>query len=253
MTRQATSYSYSYDRAGNRLTKTIGGTSYASTIAATSNRLLSTQESGPVLRTFSTDAAGRVTHDGVRSYTYNDRGRMASAIIGANTVSYFYNGLEQRVRKSGPTAAVPTGNVYYAYDEAGHLIGEYDANLVPIYETVYLGDTPVAVIKQVRSGSGKNVTVTTQLSYVYADHIDTPRVVVRASDHAMQWRWDDAEAFGATPPNENPSGLGVFRFNQRFPGQVFDAETGNSTTGIAITGIGMGGISKSIRSGWRPE
>ena len=105
MTRQATSYSYSYDRAGNRLTKTIGGTSYASTIAATSNRLLSTQESGPVLRTFSTDAAGRVTHDGVRSYTYNDRGRMASAIIGANTVSYFYNGLEQRVRKSGPTAA----------------------------------------------------------------------------------------------------------------------------------------------------
>ena len=121
--------------------------------------------------------------------------------------------------------------MYYAYDEAGHLIGEYDANLVPIYETVYLGDTPVAVIKQVRSGSGKNVTVTTQLSYVYADHIDTPRVVVRASDHAMQWRWDDAEAFGATPPNENPSGLGVFRFNQRFPGQVFDAETGNFYNG----------------------
>ena len=75
------------------------------------------------------------------------------------------------------------------------------------------------------------MTVTTQLSYVYADHIDTPRVVVRASDHAMQWRWDDAEAFGATPPNENPSGLGVFRFNQRFPGQVFDAETGNFYNG----------------------
>ena len=103
--------------------------------------------------------------------------------------------------------------------------------MAPIYQTVYLGDTPVALIKQVRSGSGKNVTVATQLSYVYADHLDTPRVVVRASDHAVQWRWDGAEAFGATPPSANPSGLGVFKFNQRFPGQVFDAETGNFHNG----------------------
>ena len=27
-------------------------------------------------------------------------------------------------------------------------------------------------------------------------------------------------------PNQNPSALGTFVFNQRFPGQVFDAETG---------------------------
>jgi RHS repeat-associated protein len=40
------------------------------------------------------------------------------------------------------------------------------------------------------------------------------------------WRWDAAEAFGSTAPNQNPNGLGNFVFNQRFPGQVFDQETG---------------------------
>jgi len=55
-----------------------------------------------------------------------------------------------------------------------------------------------------------------------------PRQEVRAgdlADGAVLWRWDQAEAFGATPPDQNPSGLGVFTFNQRLPGQVFDAET----------------------------
>jgi RHS repeat-associated protein len=40
------------------------------------------------------------------------------------------------------------------------------------------------------------------------------------------WRWDTAEAFGATAPDQDPSSLGTFAFNQRFPGQVFDSETG---------------------------
>jgi RHS repeat-associated protein len=40
------------------------------------------------------------------------------------------------------------------------------------------------------------------------------------------WRWDAAEAFGATAPSENPSSLGTFSYNQRFSGQVFDLETG---------------------------
>jgi len=34
-----------------------------------------------------------------------------------------------------------------------------------------------------------------QPSNVYADHIDTPRVVTRNSDEAVLWRWDTAEAF----------------------------------------------------------
>src|SRR6266852_5205863 len=36
---------------------------------------------------------------------------------------------------------------------------------------------------------------------------------------------DQTEPFGIIPPNQNPSGLGVFTFNLRFPRQYFDQET----------------------------
>lgn len=153
---------------------------YAYTIAGTSNRL--THTSGPPpAKTNTYDAAGNLTGNGTATFAYSDRGRMDSATVGANTVTYLYNGQGQRVKKPGPTAVVPTGAIYYAYDEAGHLIGLYDTNLQVLQELVYLGDTPVALIKQTTSGS----TVTTAAYYVYADQIDTPRVITRASDNKM--------------------------------------------------------------------
>lgn len=39
------------------------------------------------------------------------------------------------------------------------------------------------------------------------------------------WRRDQAKPFGVNVPDENPSGLGVFEFPMRFPGQYFDQET----------------------------
>jgi len=218
----ATPYGYTYDANGNRTSRTIGANSYASGIDAASNRLTQVQGPGPVTTPYSYDAAGNVTADAVASYGYSDRGRLSSATVGAGAMSYLYNGWEQRVSKSG--AAVPGGAAYYAYDEAGHLLGEYDANLNVISETVYLGDTPVAVLKT--SGSAATADLQVSVANVYADQLDAPRVITRASDEAVLWRWDGAEPFGATPPSENPSGLGTFRFDQRFPGQVYDAETG---------------------------
>ncbi|MFC0583826.1 RHS repeat-associated core domain-containing protein, partial [Ralstonia solanacearum] len=61
--------------------------------------------------------------------------------------------------------------------------------------------------------------------YVYADQIDTPRVITD-TNNLMVWRWDQADPFGATLPDENPASLGTFTYNLRFPGQVYDAETG---------------------------
>jgi RHS repeat-associated protein len=55
------------------------------------------------------------------------------------------------------------------------------------------------------------------------------------------WRWDTAEVFGNTPAIENPNGLGQFRFNQRFPGQVFDQETGNFQNWHRDYSPGIGG------------
>jgi RHS repeat-associated protein len=39
------------------------------------------------------------------------------------------------------------------------------------------------------------------------------------------WQWDNNDPFGSNAPNENPSGLGDFTCNLRFPGQYFDKET----------------------------
>jgi uncharacterized protein RhaS with RHS repeats len=61
--------------------------------------------------------------------------------------------------------------------------------------------------------------------YVFADQIDTPRIIIRPSDNQMVWRWDAAEPFGNATPNENPSGLGAFSYNSRFPGQLYDKES----------------------------
>jgi RHS repeat-associated protein len=123
-------------------------------------------------------------------------------------------GLSERVIK---TSTVNTS--YYVYDEQGHLLGEYDASGKPIQETVYLGDLPVAVVSPGASGPA--------ITYIYADHLQAPRVLARASDNRMVWRWDQADPFGLIQPDENPSGLGKFAYNLRFPGQVFDRETNN--------------------------
>jgi RHS repeat-associated protein len=38
------------------------------------------------------------------------------------------------------------------------------------------------------------------------------------------WKWD-SDAFGSTAANENPSALGTFNYNPRFPGQYYDKES----------------------------
>jgi RHS repeat-associated protein len=61
--------------------------------------------------------------------------------------------------------------------------------------------------------------------YVHADQLGTPRMITRPSDNAIVWRWDNTEPFGDSQANEDPSGLGAFAYNLRFPGQYRDAET----------------------------
>ncbi|WP_239478130.1 RHS repeat-associated core domain-containing protein [Hydrogenophaga sp. YM1] len=191
-------------------------------ISGSSNRLTQCED-GKGSSSLSHDAAGNVTVHGAQTLGYSDRGRLASVTNAAGTTSYLYNGLEQRVRKSGPTAMVPTGQSHYVYDEAGQLLGEYDANDYPLYETIYLNGYPVGVIRLM--GSAANGDLSALVLNLYADHIATPRIVT-LQDHRIVWWWGADEPFGGTPPLENPYGLGSFVYHPRFPGQVFDAESG---------------------------
>ncbi|MHA6879177.1 RHS repeat-associated core domain-containing protein, partial [Ralstonia pseudosolanacearum] len=203
------SQSYRYDANGNRTGQTIGGNGYTQTVDPASNR--QTASTGPSATRNSYDAVGNLTSDGTTTYSYSDRGRLASVTKNGTITSYLYNGLGQRVVKSGSN--VPTGATRYVYDEAGHLLGEYDQSGNAIQETVYLGDTPIATVK---NGTAY---------YVYADQIDTPRVITD-TNNLMVWRWDQTDPFGVALPDENPTSLGAFKYNLRFPGQVYDAETG---------------------------
>lgn len=196
------SQSFSYDLNGNRLNLTEGGTNYTYSYDGTTKRLTST--SGPIARGYTYDAAGNALSDGQHSYTYDDRGRLVSVDGGAAT--YQHNGQGQRVFKDAGTP------IRFAYDEAGQLVGEYDANGSAIQETVWFQGRPVAVLKG------------TSIFYVHTDHLGTPRAITSGS--TVVWRWE-SDPFGTTPAQEDPDGDGTaFIYNLRFAGQYFDAETG---------------------------
>ena len=216
------SQGYAYDANGNRTQFSIGASNYTHAVSTTSNRLNST--SGPYpAKNDQYDAAGNLSTDGTIAYTYSDRGRMKTSTNAGITTSYLYNGLGQRVSKTN--SIVPTGGNEYVYDEAGHLLGEYDATGAVVQETVFLGDMPVAVLKQASTGTPPAVTTATY--YVYADHINTPRVIADSASGAIVWNWTAVDPFGLGAPDENPGGIGSFTYNPRFPGQLFDRETNN--------------------------
>ncbi len=165
------------------------------------------------MRSYTYDAAGHTEGYGSLSFTYNNRGRMEAT--SASSTDYLYNALGQMIEKSGTL-----GTTTFMQDESGHLIGEYDGSGNLIEETIWLRDIPVATLQPNGSG-GVNIF------YIHTDHLNAPRKVQQPVTDALAWRWD-TDPFGTAAPNENPSGLGTFPYNLRFPGQYYDAETGLS-------------------------
>ncbi len=205
---------YSYDLSGNRIDQTLNNdTVYTYNINANSNRLQS--QSGAQAINYSYDPAGNLTSDGTFRYGYNAASRRTSATAAGQTTTYGYDALGQRVSK---TAAGSTTR--YFYDEQGHLTGEYNAAGRLIQEIIWLGDLPIAVLKPATPTSAVINTY-----YIHSDHLGTPRKITRPADNRVVWNWVP-EAFGNSLPNQNPSGLGNFVFNLRFPGQYYDQETG---------------------------
>lgn len=205
-------------------------------IAPASNRLDSV---GGQTRSY--DNVGNTINDGAGLVSvYSARNRLIRTTKAGLTTHYAHNAFGERVCKAsaGPSCAQSPDRIEYLYDDDGHLVGEYGPDMSSNAEYLWLGDTPVAVLKR-RPGSsdggpggGGSATPWGGLSaggvdvyFVHPDHLDTPRVVVNAADQAV-YAWDSAP-FGDTAANENPTpGLPNFPFNLRFPGQQFDRETG---------------------------
>lgn len=77
---------YSYDATSNRTSKIVNGVVYTNSISATSNRQVTVQDVGGTFNV-QYDNAGNVLSDGINTYTYNDRNRMASVVTAGGTVS----------------------------------------------------------------------------------------------------------------------------------------------------------------------
>ena len=193
---------FTYDANGNR-ESFDDGTYYDYTNLASTNRLLST--AGPAAKTYTYDASGNVTGDGIHTYGYDDRGRLVDVDTGS--VTYEHNGLGQRVLKDdGSTTTL------YVYDEDGALLGEYSDTGAAIIEHIHFNGAPVGLIQ----GTDKK--------YVHTDHLGTPRAI--SEGNTVVWRWD-SDPFGTTAAQEDPDGDLVFlTYNLRYPGQYFDSETG---------------------------
>jgi RHS repeat-associated protein len=101
-----TSYTYTYDAIGNRLTEKVGTTTTTYTYDA-ANRLRTVGA-----RTYAYDNAGRLKSDGASTFTYDGFGRLA-AIGGAGASTFGYDGDGNRV-----TEKVGATSTSYLLDQA---------------------------------------------------------------------------------------------------------------------------------------
>jgi RHS repeat-associated protein len=184
-------------------------------VSTTSNRVESTTATASSTTwTYAYDAAGNTTNDGLHTFNFNGAGRLASASVSGAPTVYAYNGFGERVKKTGPG-----GQFHFVYDEAGHLLGQYDASGALVEEIVWLGDIPIATMRTSTSGG-------VGFFYIHADNLNSPVRLTRTSDNVVMWRWDH-DPYGAGAPDEDAENNGAFVFfNSRFPGQSYDLETG---------------------------
>lgn len=216
---------WGYDANSNRTHEQSGSMIFPYMLDTGSNHLL--QVAGPVARIYTYDAAGNPLTDGITHYAWDASGRLSKTMLNNKVSDNLYNGLGERLLKIGSRSAKGKPYLYF-YDSTGQLIGDYEkikgakqtTNWIPKQETIWLGDIPIAVIRQ------SVATEPVQVFYIYTDYLNTPRLIVNQSNTPV-WRWDNVYAFGSNLPYEDPDGDGQsFEYNLRFPGQYFDKETG---------------------------
>ncbi len=95
----------------------------------------------------------------MRSFSYNNLGRLEQVSNGNQSGFYHYNALGQRVKKE-----TNSENIYFVYDENGQLIGEYNSNGEVIREYIYLGNMPVAMLSNERDD---------EVLQIHTDHLGT--------------------------------------------------------------------------------
>ena len=248
---------YTYDKTGNRLTRTADGQAGTYAYQPGTSRLQSVDEIFPAQHQYGYDAAGRVVSADSLILAYNAAGRLSSVVqtfpIGQTPFGlYTYNALGERVKKTAGAATT-----VYHYDRDGRLIAESDPSGRFSRTYVYLGDERLAAYEPVglsqtivalRVLSGEETAGAKDLDgdgrlgaadalaglqmvagvrplpgdlayYFVNDHLGTPVKVVNQAGIVV---WGGTTLpFGAVEGESR-----VFDNRFRFAGQYYDAETG---------------------------
>ncbi len=221
---------WTYDNVGNRLTESRNGITESYAYKTGTNIIESVD--GALTKTFVHDANGNIHHAVIQKTT-------AAAQV---TSDYLYtsDGLRLTRTSNGLTTV-------YHYDLAGNLIGESGPDGGNFKAHVYFAGTRLATV----AADGT-------VCYHHNNHLETP-VMMTDDDGDVVWR-ADYKPFGKAEVASSSSVTNDFRF----PGQVFDAETGyhynwnryyDSETGRYLTAdpIGLrGGVNLYVYVGSDP-
>jgi len=265
--------SFGYDANGNRTSSTLTRSGQSSSrsygVAAGSNRLQGFSQTAGGATTsiaYGYNANGDLTHDGLRTYSYDVEGRLSAVTTGATdaspTTRYAHNALGQRVFKTEPLYPPNEGDetdpgffqglvafftklwgpamsdaeklgFAYVYDEEGSLLAETGtggANSSGSTQYIYLptanGPMPIAVV------------INGSIYAVHSDHLNTPRRLTNSQGQVV-WQWAYS-AFGEEKPtiakyrfanlditpNPGTTNVSEVTLNKRFAGQYVDVESG---------------------------
>ena len=225
-------YTYVYDANGNRTQQVApsGTTNYSHETGT--DRLA--QATGAEAKHYAHDQYGSWIWAGTSAYSgspslVNDEGNRLIEVRDPATLAvlsqYTYDAFGRRVRKvAGGTTAL------FFYGPATRLIEIQTPGTSPaaIHDLVYLEDEPMGVVNQATD---------TWFAWMHGDHLTTPRAVTRSPSSgaaAVIWR-ANYTPFGLATPEEDPDGDSeLFALDLRFPGQVFDSQTGHHFTPVGV-------------------
>lgn len=194
-------YSYLYDRVGNRWEQLLNGSCAAGTASCLTFDANNHESNGLL----SYDAAGNVTSDNMHYYAYDAENRLVSVDSGT-TASYIYDANRRRVRKTTGGTSVD-----YLYDLAGQQVTELSSTGGWNRGEVYAGTRHIATY----SGGTSGTTY-----YVLADWLGTERVRAIASTGAL------SETCTSLPFGDNLQCSASDPSPMHFTGKERDSESG---------------------------
>ena len=202
--------SYTYNSTGDRLSKTsVGGLSTGTYGYQSGTHWLTSIGNSARSYDLNGNTTGNSTGGQTFGFGYDGRNRLT--VVQANNATvgtYTYDAMGERINKLLAQAQV---SQRFTYDESSQLLGEYGASS---RDYIWMDDLPIALV----NGSSSTASV----DFVVADSLGTPRSISNTSG-AQVWQWTyQSNPFG----EKQPTSIGGYRFNLRYPGQYFDAERG---------------------------